>query len=112
MPSQTDESWAKRYGPWVAAVATVFAITGGLITAIYFVGDGRWITKPAYAQDARENEAKRQACDVRIAGTEKDVAVIKATLESQEKSFDALAKEVSDLTRYLRDREIRERRRR
>ena len=104
-PGITVDSWAKRFGPWVATIGGIVVIVGALVTSVYFVGDGKWVGKPAYAQDLATHSVERRACESRLSRVETDVAVIKQALDGQSAAFNKQAQEVRDLVLYLRANE-------
>ena len=96
---------AGRLKLWIGLIGGIIVVVGALVTAVYFVGDGKWVGKPAYAQDLATHSVEHRVCDKRLSAVEKDVAVISTALDGQAKAFDKQAQEVRDLVIYLRANE-------
>lgn len=104
-PEIAANSLAGRLKLWIGLIGGIIVVVGALVTAVYFVGDGKWVGKPAYAQDLATHSVERRACESRLSRVETDVAVIKQALDGQSAAFNKQAQEVRDLVLYLRANE-------
>lgn len=102
---RTFDSWVKRLASVLGLFVLAASVTGGVL---YLIGDARWVSQVAQAQERRTLTAAREAAtkehavchekiDSRLGQVEKDLAVLSVTLTAQKTAFEGLSRRLDIL---------------